>query len=78
MTPPSDNPRWAVERLLQVHGRRPGAVAHDGRFRRSINDREAVEARHDEWAARPPGRLGRRLLADVERYLEFFAIARAG
>jgi len=29
-----------------------------------------------EWTAPPPGRLGRRLLADIEPYLEFFAIAR--
>jgi hypothetical protein len=31
----------------------------------------------DEWTAPPPGRLGRRLLADVEPYLDFFAIARS-
>ena len=29
-----------------------------------------------EQSAAPPGRLGRLLLAEVERYLEFFAIAR--
>jgi hypothetical protein len=29
-----------------------------------------------EFAGRPLGRLGRRLLCDVENYLEFFALAR--
>jgi hypothetical protein len=37
----------------------------------------AQEARRGEWTSAPPGRLGRRLLADVEAYLEFFAIARS-
>jgi hypothetical protein len=31
-----------------------------------------------ESTAAPPGRLGRRLLADIEPYLEFFALARQG
>ncbi len=30
-----------------------------------------------EWTARPLGRLGRPLVAEIETYLEFFAIARA-
>lgn len=30
-----------------------------------------------EWTARPLGRLGRPLLAEIEAYLEFFTIARA-
>jgi hypothetical protein len=34
----------------------------------------AVDPRPGEWTAHPPGRLGRRLIAEVERYLEFFAI----
>jgi hypothetical protein len=29
-----------------------------------------------EWTSRPPGRLGKRLLDEIEAYLEFFAIAR--
>jgi hypothetical protein len=29
-----------------------------------------------EWAAQPPGRHARKLLAEIESYLEFFAIAR--
>lgn len=35
------------------------------------------EALSREWSARPPGRLGRRLLADIEPYLDFFATARS-
>ena len=42
-----------------------------------MSDREAEAARRNEWTAPSPGWLGRRLLADVETYLEFFAIARA-
>jgi hypothetical protein len=34
-----------------------------------------TEAREAEWTAGGVGRLGRLLLADVERYLDFFAIA---
>jgi hypothetical protein len=34
------------------------------------------EAHRREWDARPLGRLGRRLVPEVERYAEFFAIAR--
>jgi hypothetical protein len=80
MTPSSNNPLWEahLERLRKNNRERDGALAQGTRFRRSISDREAAEARRDEWAARPPGRLGRRLLADVELYLEFFAIARSG
>jgi hypothetical protein len=79
MTPPSDNPLWDahLERLRQLDGERHRALVQGARFRRSISDRQAAEARRGEWAARPPGRLGRRLLADLEPYLEFFAIARA-
>jgi hypothetical protein len=38
--------------------------------------RGADDGRLAEWRVRPPGRLGRLLIAEVERYLEFFAIAR--
>jgi hypothetical protein len=38
---------------------------------------EAAACRRAEWTAARPGRLGRVLLAEVERYLAFFAIARA-
>ena len=30
-----------------------------------------------EWTAWPPGRLGRPLLAEIEAYLEFYALVRA-
>jgi hypothetical protein len=30
-----------------------------------------------EWTARPLGRLGRPLVAEIETYLQFFAIARS-
>jgi hypothetical protein len=33
-------------------------------------------ARASEWGARPLGRLGRRLLPEIDTYLAFFAIAR--
>ena len=42
-----------------------------------MSDREAAEARHAEWTAASVGRLGRRVLAEVETYLAFLAIARA-
>ena len=79
MTPPSGNPLWDahLERLRQLDLQGQGALVQGTRFGRSISDRQAAEARRGEWAARPPGRLGRRLLADLEPYLEFFAIARA-
>ena len=40
----------------------------------------APSSRHDsltEWTARPLGRLGRPLVAEIESYLHFFSIARA-
>jgi len=43
----------------------------------SITPDEAEHARSGEWTAAPPGRLGRRLLPEIEWYLEFFALARA-
>jgi hypothetical protein len=38
--------------------------------------KDDAAARVAEWQERPLGRLGRRLLPEVELYLEFFAIAR--
>jgi len=55
-----------LERLSAIYDLAPRRAAID-----------ADEALHGEWSARPPGRLGRRLLADVERYLDFFATARS-
>lgn len=63
------NPLW------EAHLRRLGQLYGD-RARVWVGSREAEEARRSEWTPRPLGRLGRRLFADVDPYLEFFAIAR--
>jgi hypothetical protein len=42
----------------------------------SLDAGEARRVLASEWTAAPPGRLGRCLLADIEPYLEFFALAR--
>jgi hypothetical protein len=52
-------------------------MRHTGTRRIFMSDRDAEEARHREWTATPPGQLGRSLLADIEPYLGFFAIAGA-
>ena len=63
--------------LWDDHLERLGSI-HDVAPRRSPRTtRDADEAVRGEWTAAPPGRLGRRLLADVEPYLDFFAIARS-
>jgi hypothetical protein len=50
----------------------------DTRSTHIANDPKSDAAAHDaEWHERPLGRLGRRLLPEIETYLEFFAIARA-
>jgi hypothetical protein len=73
----SSNPLWEahVERLLRLHGtgtpvRRTPLTAP--------GTPDAAAALLAEWTAAPPGRLGRRLLAEVDAYLGFFAIARGG
>ena len=72
------NPLWQehVERLRGLYGPQP-ADSGTEQERSAIAEAAAEEARRGEWTAAPPGRLGRRLLADVEPWLEFFAIARA-
>lgn len=48
--------------------------------RRLAGDEEHRSARPGsltEWTARPLGRLGRPLVAEIEAYLTFFSIARA-
>ena len=69
--------------LMRTHSGNPLWDAHLGRLRRLYGagslpsgGREDEEARRSEWAPRPLGRLGRRLVADLDPYLEFFAIAR--
>jgi hypothetical protein len=63
------NPLWdaRLRRLRQLDG---------DRARVWVCSREAEEARRSEWTPRPLGRLGRRLFAELDPYLEFFAIAR--
>lgn len=77
--PSPGNPLWQEhsERLQHVHGGIPPVARQPGTRRTFMSAGEAEEARRAEWTATPPGRLGRRLLADIERYLEFFAIAGA-
>jgi hypothetical protein len=64
--------------LWDEHLERLSAI-HDVAPRRSPSRTtlDPVDALRGEWNARPPGRLGRRLLVDVERYLDFFATARS-
>ena len=78
-TPSSGNPLWHehLERVRRLHGQSPPRTRHTETRRIFVSDRDAEEALHGEWTATPPGRLGRRLLANIEPYLEFFAIARA-
>jgi hypothetical protein len=75
-TPPH-NPLWHAH-LELLERIAPAARAETpGRTPRTfVGELEAAEALRGEWTAAPPGRLGRRLLADVEPYLEFFALAR--
>jgi hypothetical protein len=54
------------------------AAMHPGAGRLSPDAREARSAVASEWTAAPAGRAGRRLLADIEPCLEFFALARQG
>jgi hypothetical protein len=67
-----------VERLQRLAGEPTGPVQARNRRATPITAADAEAARRAEWTAVPLGRLGRRLLADVDPYLEFFAIARAG
>jgi hypothetical protein len=63
-----------LERVSAIYGgtsRHP--VRRTGHPGAASND----DALHGEWTARPPGRLARQLIADVERYLDFFATARS-
>jgi hypothetical protein len=68
--------RYATNLLWQEHVERLRGLYTPPPTQPVIADAEAEEARRGEWTASPPGRLGRRLLADVEPWLEFFAIAR--
>ena len=66
----AENPLWSahLELLHGLGGAPPRPI--------SVTTRPAERADLGEWSAPPPGRLGRRLLPEVERYLEFFALTR--
>jgi hypothetical protein len=79
--PATQNPLWEAHlaSLRRIHGATASAAepaSHAPAHRSASTDLDAERARSGEWNANPPGRLGRLLLPDVERYLEFFAIAR--
>jgi hypothetical protein len=73
----AENALWQehLERVRALHGE--PATDNITTTRALEAEREAEETRRSEWTAGPPGRLGRLLMADIERYAEFFAIARA-
>jgi hypothetical protein len=75
--PPSEDLVWEehMERWRRFSRR---AAMHRGTELSSSGGEDALQALASEWTAAPPGRLGRRLLADIEPYLEFFALARLG
>ena len=78
-TPPPGNPLWQdhIERLRRLYEAPPAASSQTAARGASLSDHAAANARRGEMTASPVGRLGRRLLADIEPYLAFFAIARA-
>jgi len=73
--PTSEDDIWDehMERWRQASRR---AAKHSGAGRSALDVGEARSAAASEWTAAPPGRLGRCLLAAIEPYLEFFALAR--
>jgi hypothetical protein len=73
-----DNILWAehLERLRRIHGGSSAAPSATTRSAAS-GDGEARAAVAGEWTARPPGRLGRRLFAEIQPYLDFFATAQS-
>jgi hypothetical protein len=77
MSVPSSESRLTgeyIDRLRRLSLLTPQPTA---RQRFSISDGERKAIRRGEWTASPPGRIGRSLLVDLERYLDFFAIARS-
>lgn len=73
------NTQWDahLEWISGIYGTAPSVATRPQTRSAAIGDDEADEANRREWTARPPGRLGRRLLADIELYLDFFATARS-
>ena len=76
--PSSGNPLWQahLERLRRLHASIAPAQRRKRPRRPPLSPEEAEGVRHGEWTASPPGRLGRRLVAEIEPYLAFFAVAR--
>jgi hypothetical protein len=66
-----------LEQLNQIYYGRPSFSAHPRTNRTAVEHGNAEDALRGEWTAGPPGRLGRRLLAEIEPYLDFFATARS-
>jgi hypothetical protein len=71
------NQLWEAHlgRLDRLYGGHAAGVASPSP--RSSLGAVTADLRSAEWSARPLGRLGRPLLSEIERYLEFYAIARA-
>jgi hypothetical protein len=65
-----------LERLSRIYYTEP-SVAPSPTTRALSFGATEDEALRREWSAPPPGRLGRRLLVDIELYLDFFATARS-
>ena len=65
-----------MNKLWNEHVTRLNAI-HDVRPRPLPQRAALLHDDESEWTAAPLGRLGRRLLVDIERYLDFFAIARS-
>jgi hypothetical protein len=65
-----------LARLEQLHGAAAVKPLRPRPRRVAGGDGRTAWALHGELTANPPGRLGRPLLAEIEAYLEFFAIAR--
>ena len=66
-----------MERLTRIWDPSPKVAPRAAARSPVVSDAEAEKAARGEWNAIPPGPLGRRLLADIEPYLAFFAIAHA-
>jgi hypothetical protein len=66
--PPPGNPPWQehVKRLQRLYGTISAETKQATTGQTLSGDGGADEARRGEWTATPPGRLGRRLLADIK------------
>jgi hypothetical protein len=73
------NTLWAehLERFRRIYEASPSSARIRTTDSAAIGCSDADRALHSEWTARPPGRLGRPLLGEIEPYLDFFATARS-